>query len=56
MLLLTGSEHLADSVEVAQFPLSASYEVSGADALMRLVLDNDLCTSVGYRQNKGVRG
>ena len=54
-LLLTGSEHLADSVEVAQFPLSASYEVSGADALMRLVLDSDLCTSVGYRKNRGQR-
>ena len=55
LLSLTGSEDLADSVEVAQLSLSASDEVSGADALMRLVLDSDLCTSVGYRQNRGQR-
>ena len=55
-LILTGSEDLADSIEVAQFALSASHEVSGTDALMRVVLDSDLCVSVGYRQIRKVRG
>ena len=54
-LILTGSEDLADSIEVAQFALSASHEVSGTDALMRVVLDSD-CVSVGYRQIIKVRG
>ena len=45
-LLLTGSEDLADSVEVAQFALSASNEVGGADACVRLVLDGDLSRRV----------
>ena len=50
ILLLTGSEDLADSVEVTQFALSASHEVGGTDACMRVVLDGDLSTSVSYKE------
>ena len=50
ILKLTGSEDLADSVEVTQFALSAPHEVGGTDACMRVVLDGDLSTSVSYKE------
>ena len=48
-LSLTGSEHLADSVEVSQFALGAADEVRRAETLVPLVLDLH-CLSIGCGQ------
>ena len=48
-LSLTGSEHLADSVEVSQFALRAADEVRRTESLVPLVRDLH-CLRVGCGQ------